>query len=122
MSPKSSKNHKHELKGDPEVIQIIQKKCKTRTQKNQRIYYGLGTSTPPLSETLAIKNACRNRLAVAASISLFFLDVAEFWMPWEGFTNQLVDHFFDSAPLGGPLGGPGPPNDTKIYQNDTNIM
>ena len=39
----------------------------------------------------------------------------------EGPTNQLFRHFFDSAPLGGPLGHPGLSNDLKGHKNDTEM-
>ena len=39
----------------------------------------------------------------------------------EGPTNQLFRHFFDSAPLGGPLGHSGQPNDPRGHQNDTKM-
>ena len=54
-----------------------------------------------------------------------FLDfcriLLKFGPPRGGPTNQLFHHFFDSAPLGGPLGGPGSPNDPQGHQNDTKI-
>ena len=109
------KSPKMNPKTAPQILKI---------NANHYIFSGLGTSSPPLFDTLAIKNACRNRLAAAPSI---FLVVFGFWWIWGapgGPTNQLFHRFFDSAPLGIPWEAQGrqkTPKHTKMTPKFTKM-
>ncbi len=74
--------------------------------ENHCIYYGLGTSSPPVFDNLAIKTQAETDSPTHLQFSMFLSDLDEFGMPRGRPTNQFVYHFWTRLHWGGFLGGP----------------
>ena len=86
-----------------------------KNNKKHSIYFGLGTSSPPLFDTLAIKNACRDPLADAPSIFFrFYRILVKLGGPGED-PRTTFSVTFSTRPL---WGAPGSPKWAQGRQNE----
>ena len=90
-----------------------------KNNQNDSIYYGLATSSLSLFDTLAIKNACRDRLADGPSIFFRFSKILMKLGGPGGDPRTTFSIIFSTRPLWGFPGGPrGRQNDPQGRQNE----